>query len=191
MAAEPKISNQSCSSVALIADDCSLAMVFASASAINRSTGSAISVASLVNIPETLLRAGRSVCSWTDAGTSATRDEVGNSPRSSRNWRTTPDANAITTSLTVTRKWFFTLLTSSRSSWAKATLRRVVKWRFSDVRGAENGAAIARPAFVRRMMSRTAPTVPGTTVESRRSGRSRKALRPVIAICSSVPASAG
>ena len=41
------------------------------------------------------------------------------------------------------------------------------------------------------MMSRTALTVPGTTVDSRRSGRSRNPAMPVAVIRSSVSASAG
>ena len=114
---------QSCSSVAPIAELCSLAMVFAAASALSRSTGSAICVCSLANMPETWFRAGRSEGSCTDTGTNATREDFGNSPRSSRNWRTTPPTRAITTSLTLTPKWFLTFLTSSRSSRAKATLR--------------------------------------------------------------------
>ena len=67
------------------------------------------------------------------------------------------------TSLTVTPKWFLTFLTSSRSSRAKATLRRALITPLSLVRGAENGAAIARPARVRRTMSTTALKVAGTT----------------------------
>ena len=56
-------------------------MVFASATALSRSTGSAIWVCSVTSIPETWLRAVRSDCPCTETGTMATSEDAGNSPR--------------------------------------------------------------------------------------------------------------
>ena len=75
-------------------------------------------VSRLENMPDTWLRPGRSDLSCTETGTIATSVESGSSPRSSRNFRSVLDTSAITTSLTLTPKWFFTFLMSSRSSWA-------------------------------------------------------------------------
>ena len=122
-------------SVALIAELCCLATEFASAMALSRSAGSAMWVSSLENMPETWLRPGRSDLPCTDTGTIATSEESGSSPRSSRKWRSTPDTSAITTSLTLTSKWFLTFLMSSRSSWAKATLRCAVTLALNAVCG--------------------------------------------------------
>ena len=85
-----------------------------------------MSVSRLENMPDTWLRPGRSDLSCTDTGTIATSVLSGSSSRSSRNRRSTPATSAITTSLTLTPKWFLTVLMSSRSSWAKAMLRRPV-----------------------------------------------------------------
>ena len=73
-------------------------------------------VSSLENIPDTWLRPGRLERSCTDTGTIATSELSGSSPRPLRNVRSTPDTSAITTSLTLTPKWFLTVLMSSRSS---------------------------------------------------------------------------
>jgi hypothetical protein len=96
--------DQSCRSVAPIAELCSLATEFASAMDLSRSAGSAIWVSNRENIPETWLRPGRLDRPCTETGTIATNDESGSSPRSSKNCRSTPDTSAITTSLTLTPK---------------------------------------------------------------------------------------
>ena len=96
--------------------------------------------------------------------------------------RITPLTSAITTSLTLTPKWFLTFLTSSRSSRAKATLRLRGETAVEPVRGAVNGAAIARPRAARRMVSTTALTVAGRTLTTSCSGRLANRARPPIAI---------
>src|SRR5246500_3346279 len=102
--------DQSCRSVAAIAELCSLATEFASAMDSSRSAESGIWLSNRENIPETWLRPGRSDRPCADTGTIATNDESGSSPRSSKNCRNTPDTSAITTSLTLTSKWLLTVL---------------------------------------------------------------------------------
>src|ERR1700722_952826 len=110
--------DQSCSSVAAIAELCSLAVEFALAMALSRSAGSAMCVSSRENMPDTWFRPGRSDFSRTETGTIATKGSSGRSPRSRRYCRRTPAHSAITTSLSLTSNRFFTVLISSRSSSA-------------------------------------------------------------------------
>ena len=91
--------------------------------------------------------------------------------------RSTPAHSAITTSLTVTLNLFLTFLMSSSSTSAYAMVRLRVIASLNGVRGARNGAAIARPLRTRRTMSTTVDTVVGTTLASR-SGRVAKLARP-------------
>src|SRR6476469_2695466 len=114
----------------------------------------------------TWLRPGRSDFSCTDTGTIATSELSGSSPRSARNLRSTPDTKAITTSFTLTPKWSFTVLMSSRSSWANAMLRWPVTLALKAVFGAAKGAAIARPLRARLTVSTTDDCVVGTTLTS-------------------------
>ena len=110
----------------------------------------------------------------------------GSSSRSSRNLRSTPATNAITTSLTLTPKWFLTVLTSSRSSWANATLRRPVTVALNAVLGAAKGAAIVNPLRARLTVSTTVDSVEGTTLTSF-SGRVAYLIAPLTAISRSDP----
>ena len=164
-----------------MAELCCLATEFASAMAFSRSAGSSMLVSSLENMPETWLRPGRSDLSCTDTGTIATSVLSGSSSRSSRKRRKTPATNAITTSLTLTPKWFLTVLMSSRSSWANATLRCPVTLALNAVLGATNGAAMVSPLRARFTVSTTVETVDGTTLISF-SGRVANLIAPLTAI---------
>ncbi len=152
----------------------------------NRSAGVSIWVSRLENMPDTWLRPGRSDLSCTETGTIATSVESGSSPRSSRNLRSTPETSAITTSLTLTPKWFFTVLMCSRSSCAYAMLRWLVTLALNAVLGAANGRAIASPLRARLTVSTTVETVVGTTLINF-SGREANFIAPLIAISSSLP----
>jgi len=66
---------QSCSIDALMVLWCSLATTVCAAIARSRSTGSAMSLASVVNMPDTRFTPSRSDLAWTDTGTIATSDE--------------------------------------------------------------------------------------------------------------------
>jgi hypothetical protein len=145
-----------------------------------------MSVSRLENMPETWLRPGRSDLSCTDTGTIATNVLSGSSSRSSRNRRSTPATNAITTSLTLTPKWFLTVLMSSRSSWANATLRCPVTVALNLVFGAANGAAMVRPLRARLTVSTRVDRVDGNTLASF-NGRVAYLIAPLTAISRSDP----
>lgn len=90
----------------------------------------------------------------------------------------------MTTSLTLTPKWFLTVLMSSRSNWANAMLRRPEMLALNAVLGAANGAAIVRPLRARLTVSTTEDTVVGSTLINF-SGRVTNLTAPLIAISSS------
>jgi hypothetical protein len=104
-----------------------------------------------------------------------------------RNLRSTPDTRAITTSLTLTPKWFFTVLMSSRSSWANAMLRWPVTLALNAVFGAANGAAIARPLRARLTVSTTVRQRGRHHVDQLQSAGWRNLNAPLSAISSSLP----
>ena len=140
-------------------------------------------------MPDTLLRPGRSDLPCTDTGTMATSDESGSTSLSVRYCRSAPATRAITTSLSLTPKWFLTALTSSRSNWANATLRRPVMLALNGVCGAVNGLAMASPDTARRTVSTTVVTVPGSTRVARCTGRvaNRSSPRPAISSWLALP----
>ena len=114
------------------------------------------------------------------------RVDSGSSPRSARNFRSTPDTSAITTSLTLTPKWSFTFLMSSRSSCANAMLRWPghvgVERRLRRGERRRHREPARGPACT---VSTTVDSVLGTTLTSF-SGRVANFIAPLTAISSSL-----
>ena len=127
----------------------SLATVFASRIASSLPTGSSISVARDMNIPDTRLVPGLDSAACTDIGTIAMSGLRGRASSPSRYLRRAVEHTASTTSLTVVPKAFFTRLTSTRSTLAKEMDLWPVMVRLNGVRGAVNGAGMASPLRAR------------------------------------------
>ena len=109
---------QSVSRLASSASVWSLATVLASRIASSRPTGSSMSVARDMNMPETRLVPGRDSAACTDMGTMAMSGLRGSASRSSRYLRRAVEQTASTTSLTVVPNAFLTRLMSARSTLA-------------------------------------------------------------------------